>query len=61
MIKKQEEVLQECLMMIPDCQRRTKKAYEELQELLDSEKELHESKEYTTATQIVESVKETLA
>lgn len=29
-IKKQEEVLRECLMMIPDCQRRLLKAFEEL-------------------------------
>ncbi|XP_055379476.1 tubulin-specific chaperone A [Condylostylus longicornis] len=60
MLKKQEEVLQECLMMIPDCQRRVKKAYEELKELLDNEKELNETKQYTSAIEVLETVKETI-
>lgn len=29
-VRKQEEVLQESLMMVPDCQRRLVKAYDEL-------------------------------
>ncbi|KAJ9574530.1 hypothetical protein L9F63_008303 [Diploptera punctata] len=36
-IKKQEEVLQESLMMVPDCQRRLVKAFDELKILLESE------------------------
>lgn len=48
-IKKQEEVLQECLMMIPECKRRLAKAVEDLQKILDNELELKETEEYTAA------------
>ncbi|KAL3277175.1 hypothetical protein HHI36_012526 [Cryptolaemus montrouzieri] len=56
-IRKQEEVLQESLMMVPDCQRRLAKAFEELKNIVDSEKDLQELEEYTTALQILEEAK----
>ncbi|XP_011502374.1 PREDICTED: tubulin-specific chaperone A-like [Ceratosolen solmsi marchali] len=46
LIKKQEEVLQESLMMIPDCQRRLLKAFEELKQFIESEQDLKENDEY---------------
>ncbi|CRK99176.1 CLUMA_CG012474, isoform A [Clunio marinus] len=48
-IRKQEEVIQENLMMIPECQRRLKTAYEELSEMLKNEKDLEEKDEYIKA------------
>lgn len=48
-IRKQEEVLQECLMMIPECKRRLFKAVEDLQKVLDTELELKETPEYSQA------------
>ncbi|XP_044756844.1 tubulin-specific chaperone A [Coccinella septempunctata] len=56
-IKKQEEVLQESLMMIPDCQRRLAKAYEDLKNIIDNEKDLEESEEFATAKQVLEEAK----
>lgn len=53
-IKKQEEVLQESLMMVPECQRRLVKAYEELQKVLKDENDLKETEEYTSAKKILE-------
>ena len=57
MIKKQEEVLQETLMMVPDCQRRLLKAFEELEKLLETEEELKESEVYIDAKTIVEEAR----
>ncbi|XP_058809080.1 tubulin-specific chaperone A [Phymastichus coffea] len=54
-IKKQEEVLQESLMMIPDCQRRLVKAFEELKNIIDSEQDLIESEEYAEAKKVLEA------
>uniref|UniRef100_A0A0K8TUG7 Tubulin-specific chaperone A n=1 Tax=Tabanus bromius TaxID=304241 RepID=A0A0K8TUG7_TABBR len=56
-IRKQEEVLKESLMMVPDCQRRLAKAVEELNEFLKSEEELKETKEYAEATALLEEIK----
>lgn len=53
-IRKQEEVLQESLMMIPDCQRRLAKAYEELKKILETEEDLKESETYLEAQKILE-------
>eukprot|EP00918_Siedleckia_nematoides_P052494 GHVU01114672.1.p1 GENE.GHVU01114672.1~~GHVU01114672.1.p1 ORF type:complete len:115 (-),score=27.88 GHVU01114672.1:615-959(-) len=52
-IRKQEEVLQECNMMIPDTEKRLGKAWDELKQILDSEKDLGETEEYATATTLV--------
>lgn len=59
-IRKQEEVLQESLMMVPDCQRRLAKAIEELKSILDSEQDLKELADYNTAQSILEEAKHQL-
>lgn len=56
-IKKQEEVLQECLMMVPDCQRRLVKAFDELKGILDSEADLKGSDDYCAAEKVIEEAK----
>lgn len=56
-IRKQEEVLAEAFSMIPDCQRRLSKAYQELQSILDSEEDLKETEEFILASQILEEAK----
>ncbi|GAB0088043.1 Tubulin-specific chaperone A [Sergentomyia squamirostris] len=56
-IKKEEEVLQECLMIIPDTQRRLAKAYEELREMLKAEDDLKETEEYTNAVAVIDEAK----
>ncbi|KAG6801712.1 tubulin-specific chaperone A [Apis cerana] len=53
-IKKQEEVLQESLMMVPDCQRRLAKAFEELKKILDTEQDLKEIEDYIEAEKILQ-------
>lgn len=52
-IKKQEEVLQESLMMVPDCQRRLIKAFEELKKILDTEQDLKEVEDYIEAEKVL--------
>ncbi|RZC42294.1 TBCA domain containing protein [Asbolus verrucosus] len=56
-VRKQEEVLQESLMMIPDCQRRLALAFEELKTILDNEKDLKEIEEYNVALHVLEEAK----
>ncbi|XP_030746051.1 tubulin-specific chaperone A-like [Sitophilus oryzae] len=56
-IKKQEEVLQESLMMVPDCQRRLAKAFEDLKGILESEQDLKETEEYSTAQKVLDEAK----
>lgn len=53
-VRKQEEVLLESLMMVPDCQRRLQKAYQDLKSILESESELKEFEEYKAAVQVLE-------
>ncbi|PNF28941.1 Tubulin-specific chaperone A [Cryptotermes secundus] len=53
-IRKQEEVLRESLFMVPDCQRRLVKAFDELKILLETEAALSESEEYISAKKILE-------
>ncbi|KAK1116483.1 hypothetical protein QLX08_001473 [Tetragonisca angustula] len=53
-IKKQEEVLQESLMMVPDCQRRLVKAFEELKKILDTEQDLKEVEVYIEAEKVLQ-------
>ncbi|XP_049871964.1 tubulin-specific chaperone A [Pectinophora gossypiella] len=52
-IRKQEEVLQESLMMVPDCQRRLIKAFADLKNTLETEKDLAENEDYITAQQVL--------
>lgn len=56
-IRKQEEVLQESLMMVPDCQRRLLVAYDDLKGILESEKELRQTEEYITSLKVLEEAK----
>ncbi|XP_011210173.2 tubulin-specific chaperone A [Bactrocera dorsalis] len=60
-LKKQEEVIAECLMMLPDTLRRLRKELETLEKFLSEEEELKETKEYETAIQVVNDAKEVLA
>ncbi|CAB3244190.1 unnamed protein product [Arctia plantaginis] len=50
-IRKQEEVLQESLMMVPECQRRLVKAHTDLKNTLESEQDLAENEDYIAAQQ----------
>ncbi|XP_063245089.1 tubulin-specific chaperone A [Bacillus rossius redtenbacheri] len=59
-IRKQEEVLQESLMMVPDCQRRLAKAYEELSKILEEEADMSQRDEYKTALKALEDAKSAL-
>ncbi|KYM93433.1 PREDICTED: tubulin-specific chaperone A [Cyphomyrmex costatus] len=59
-IKKQEEVLQESLMMVPDCQRRLVKAFEELKKILDTEQDLKEVEDYIEAEKVLQEAEEQL-
>ncbi|KOB69032.1 Tubulin-specific chaperone A [Operophtera brumata] len=52
-IRKQEEVLQESLMMVPDCQRRLQKAFADLKSVLETEQDLKGSEVYTAAEQVL--------
>lgn len=56
-LRKQEEVLQESMMMVPDCQRRLAKAFDELSEMIKNEEELKESDQYVAAVAILEDAK----
>lgn len=56
-VRKQEEVLQETLMMVPDCQRRLAKAFDELKAIVHNEPDLYEAEAYTTASTILENAK----
>ncbi|KAB0802934.1 hypothetical protein PPYR_05120 [Photinus pyralis] len=56
-IRKQEEVLQESLMMVPDCQRKLAKAIEELKNIIENELDLKDLEDYQTAVKIIEDAK----
>jgi len=59
-IRKQEEVLQESLMMIPDCQKRLYLAHEELKGLLESETDLVGTEECKSAQLVLSETKASL-
>nr|CAI5863679.1 unnamed protein product [Callosobruchus analis] len=59
-IKKQEEVLNECYMMVPDCQRRLVVAYEELKNILETEQDLKDTEDYMAAQKVLEEAKSQL-
>lgn len=59
-IKKQEEVLQEALMIIPDCQRRLVKAYEDLKTTIENEPDLKEHQDVVAAQEMLKSAEEHL-
>uniref|UniRef100_A0A6B2EHY7 Tubulin-specific chaperone A n=1 Tax=Phlebotomus kandelakii TaxID=1109342 RepID=A0A6B2EHY7_9DIPT len=56
-LRKEEEVLQECFMIIPDSKRRLAKAYEELKDFLKAEVDLKETQEFTSAMAVIEEAK----
>ncbi|XP_052869027.1 tubulin-specific chaperone A [Anopheles cruzii] len=56
-LRKQDEVLQESMMMIPDCQRRLAKAHQELSEMIRDEEELKETQQYQAAVAVLEESK----
>lgn len=56
-LKKQNEVLQESRMMIPDCSRRLEAASTDLAQILENEKELEDTEEYKDARAMLDSVK----
>lgn len=59
-IKKQREVLQESITMIPDCKRRYQKALQELDEDLKKNEDLKDTEEYIAALEMMEATKHTL-
>ncbi|CAG9817129.1 unnamed protein product [Phaedon cochleariae] len=56
-IRKQEEVLTECLMMVPDCQRRLLTAFEDLKTILETEQDLKDTEDYLSAQKVVEDAR----
>nr|XP_051694031.1 tubulin-specific chaperone A-like [Oryctolagus cuniculus] len=55
-IQKQVETLQESCMMIPHCQCRLEAMYTDLQQILESEKDLEEAEEYKKALLVLDSL-----
>ncbi|XP_076067793.1 tubulin binding cofactor A [Oratosquilla oratoria] len=55
-IKKQDQLLQETLTVIPDCQKRLNNAYQDLKALVENEVELEEVEEYQAAKTVLEEV-----
>lgn len=60
-IRKQGEVIQETLMMIPDCQKRYQTAYSQLKEILDSETDLAENEDFQTALTVLKETSEAVS
>lgn len=56
-MRRQVDVLQECLMMIPDSKRRLVKAYEDLDNVLNKEKDLKDTEEYAAAKKALNEAK----
>ncbi|KAH8283862.1 hypothetical protein KR054_003765 [Drosophila jambulina] len=59
-LRKQEEVIAECEMMIPDSKRRLQKEFEVLKKYLDDEQDLKETEEYTKASDVLTEAKTVL-
>lgn len=60
-IRKQEEVLGECKVMIPDSLKRLNVAHEDLTKLLEKEEDLKDSEEYKAAQTALEDAKTVMA
>ena len=54
-LRKQEEVIQESAMMVPDCQKRLTAAYADLKMILENEKDLTETEEFQNAKKALEN------
>ncbi|GFY42932.1 tubulin-specific chaperone A [Trichonephila inaurata madagascariensis] len=61
LIRKQEEVIKESVMMVPDTMKRYQVAFNELQEILDNEQELAESEEYQAALEVLKETSKSVA
>jgi len=59
-VRKMNEVLQETLMMIPDCQRRLVSAQADLLSVLETEADLNESEEFIAASAQLQEAAEQL-
>ncbi|XP_055306073.1 tubulin-specific chaperone A [Sitodiplosis mosellana] len=57
-LRKEEEILQEAQMMVPDSHRRLVKAYEELNDYLKNEDELKELPDFGAALEVLKQAKE---
>lgn len=53
-------MLQESLMMVPDCQRRLQRAFEELKKILETEQDIKESEVYIDAEKVLEEAESQL-
>ncbi|KAF8793818.1 Tubulin-specific chaperone A like protein [Argiope bruennichi] len=61
LIRKQEEVIKESLMMVPNTMKRYQMAYNELQEILDNEQELAETEEYQAAAEVLKETSKSIS
>ncbi|XP_030369540.1 tubulin-specific chaperone A [Scaptodrosophila lebanonensis] len=59
-LRKQEEVIEECQMMLPDSKRRLQKEFEVLEKYLQDEKDLNETDAYTKAAEVLKDAKAAL-
>ncbi|OQV25792.1 putative Tubulin-specific chaperone A [Hypsibius exemplaris] len=59
-VKKQEEVVQECLMMIPNCKIRLSNAWTDLKTSIDAEPGFSNTDEYREATKVLNEVEPNL-
>ncbi|EDV92757.1 tubulin-specific chaperone A [Drosophila grimshawi] len=59
-LRKQQEVIQECEMMIPDSKRRLQKEFEVLQKYLQDELDLKETDAYIKASEVLAEAKTVL-
>lgn len=54
-LRKQEEIIQESAMMVPDCQKRLTAAYADLKMIIETEKDLMETEEFQNALKALEN------
>ncbi|KAH8276119.1 hypothetical protein KR026_000863 [Drosophila bipectinata] len=59
-LRKQEEVIMECEMMVPDSKRRLIREFETLQKFLEDEQDLKETEAYTKAAEVISDAKTVL-
>lgn len=57
-VRKQNEVLSESLMMVPDCELKLKNAYAELVQLTEKDNDLSQAEEYKAAVAMIGETKE---
>ncbi|XP_068156907.1 tubulin-specific chaperone A [Drosophila tropicalis] len=60
-LRKQQEVIEECEMMLPDSKRRLQKEFEVLQKYLEDEQDLKETDAYLKANEVLNDAKSVLA